>query len=72
MKIFSASGQQIDVKEGSATALPSLQSYPLHLRQALMASEEARFGWNSGLDLFGTLRSAVDRKSTRLNSSYRT
>ena len=59
VKIFSASGQQIDVKEGSATALPSLQSYPLHLRQALMASEEARFGWNSGLDLFGTLRSAL-------------
>ena len=59
VKIFSASGQQIDAKEGSATALPSLQSYPLHLRQALMASEEARFGWNSGLDLFGTLRSAL-------------
>lgn len=61
VKIFSASGQQIDVKEGSSTALPSLQSYPLHLRQALMASEEARFGWNSGLDLFGTLRSALRR-----------
>ena len=61
VKIFSASGQQIDAKEGSATALPSLQSYPLHLRQALMASEEARFGWNSGLDLFGTLRSALRR-----------
>ena len=58
VKIFSASGQQIDVKEGSATALPSLQSYPLHLRQALMASEEARFGWNSGIDPFGTVRSA--------------
>ena len=61
VKIFSASGQQIDAKEGSATALPSLQSYPLHLRQALLASEEARFGWNSGLDLFGTLRSALRR-----------
>jgi penicillin-binding protein 1A len=61
VKIFSASGQQIDVKEGSATALPSLQSYPLHLRQALMASEEARFGWNSGIDPFGTLRSAFRR-----------
>ena len=61
VKIFSAGGQQIDAKEGSSTALPSLQSYPLHLRQALMASEEARFGWNSGLDLFGTLRSALRR-----------
>ena len=61
VKIFSASGQQIDAKEGSSTALPTLQSYPLHLRQALMASEEARFGWNSGLDLFGTLRSALRR-----------
>jgi peptidoglycan glycosyltransferase len=61
VKIFAASGQQIDAKEGSATALPSLQSYPLHLRQALLASEEARFGWNSGLDLFGTLRSALRR-----------
>jgi peptidoglycan glycosyltransferase len=61
VKIFSASGQQIDNKEGSATALPSLASYPLHLRQALMASEEARFGWNSGLDLFGTVRSALMR-----------
>ena len=59
VKIFSASGQQIDAKEGSATALPSLQSYPLHLRQALLASEEARFGWNSGIDPFGTLRSAL-------------
>ena len=61
VKIFSASGRQIDAREGSSTALPSLQSYPLHLRQALMASEEARFGWNSGLDLFGTLRSALRR-----------
>ena len=61
VKIFSASGRQIDAREGSSTALPSLRSYPLHLRQALMASEEARFGWNSGLDLFGTLRSALRR-----------
>lgn len=59
VKIFAADGRQIDAKEGSSTALPSLQSYPLHLRQALMASEEARFGWNSGIDLFGTLRSAL-------------
>nr|WP_259735642.1 transglycosylase domain-containing protein [Synechococcus sp. CS-1329] len=59
VRIVSASGQQIDAKEGSATALPSLQAYPLHLRQALMASEEARFGWNSGVDLFGTLRSVL-------------
>ena len=59
VKIFSADGRQIDAREGSSTALPSLQSYPLHLRQALMASEEARFGWNSGIDLFGTVRSAL-------------
>ena len=59
VKIFAASGQQIDAQQGSATALPSLGAYPLHLRQALMASEEARFGWNSGVDLFGTLRSAL-------------
>ncbi len=59
VKIYAASGQQIDAKEGSSTALPSLASYPLHLRQALLASEEARFGWNSGIDLFGTLRSAL-------------
>ncbi len=61
VKIFSADGHQVDAKEGSSTALPSLQAYPLHLRQALMASEEARFGWNSGIDLFGTLRSALRR-----------
>ena len=61
VKIFAASGRQIDAREGSSTALPSLQSYPLHPRQALMASEEARFGWNSGLDLVGTLRSALRR-----------
>ncbi|WP_398335785.1 FHA domain-containing protein, partial [Vulcanococcus sp.] len=59
VKIFAASGQQIDAQQGSATALPSLGAYPLHLRQALLASEEARFGWNSGIDLFGTLRSAL-------------
>ena len=59
VKIFAANGQQIDAQQGSATALPSLQAYPLHLRQALLASEEARFGWNSGVDLFGTLRSAL-------------
>lgn len=59
VKILAADGQQIDAQQGSATALPSLADYPLHLRQALMASEEARFGWNSGIDLFGTLRSAL-------------
>ncbi len=59
VKIFSAAGEQIDAREGSATALPSLDAYPLHLRQALLASEEARFGWNSGVDLFGTLRSVL-------------
>ena len=61
VKIFADDGQQIDAAQGSATALPALQSYPLHLRRALMASEEARFGWNSGIDLFGTLRSALLR-----------
>ncbi|MDA7435784.1 transglycosylase domain-containing protein [Synechococcus sp. AH-601-C19] len=59
VKIFSLDGRQIDAKEGSSTALPSLRSYPLHLRQALIASEEARFGWNSGIDFFGTFRSAL-------------
>ena len=61
VKIFSASGQQIDARQGSAIALPDLRDYPLHLRQALIASEEARFGWNSGIDLFGTVRSALLR-----------
>ena len=61
VKILSADGRQIDGQQGSATALPSLTDYPLHLRQALLASEEARFGWNSGIDLFGTLRSALLR-----------
>jgi penicillin-binding protein 1A len=59
VKILSADGQQIDAQQGSATALPALADYPLHLRQALLASEEARFGWNSGIDLFGTVRSAL-------------
>ena len=59
VKIVSADGRQIDAREGSAMALPSLQDYPLPLRQALLASEDSRFGWNSGLDLFGTLRSLV-------------
>jgi penicillin-binding protein 1A len=61
VKIVSADGRQIDGREGSATALPSLHDYPLQLRQALLASEDSRFGWNSGLDLFGTLRSLVRR-----------
>lgn len=61
VKIYSANGQQVDSQEGSSTALPSLQAYPIHLRQALLASEEARFGWNSGIDLFGTVRSALRR-----------
>jgi peptidoglycan glycosyltransferase len=61
VKIHASDGTQIDAKQGSATALPSLHSYPRHLRLALLASEEARFGWNSGIDLFGTLRSAVKR-----------
>ena len=61
VKIYASDGSQVDAKQGSATALPSLGSYPLHLRQALIASEEARFGWNSGLDLFGTFRSALLR-----------
>ena len=61
VKIHASDGTQIDAKQGSATALPSLDSYPRHLRLALLASEEARFGWNSGIDLFGTVRSAVKR-----------
>jgi penicillin-binding protein 1A len=62
VKIHASDGTQIDLKQGSATAMPSLQSYPLHLRQALLASEDARFGWNSGLDLFGTLRAALTQR----------
>ena len=61
VKIYAGNGEQVDSQEGSSTALPSLQAYPLHLRQALLASEEARFGWNSGIDFFGTLRSALRR-----------
>ena len=61
VKIYAANGQQIDAREGSATALPSLFDYPPQLRRALLASEDARFGWNSGLDLFGTLRSVLRR-----------
>lgn len=61
VKILSIDGRQIDAKEGSATALPSLSSYPMVLRQALLASEDARFGWNSGLDLYGVGRSLVRR-----------
>ena len=61
IKVFAADGRQVDAAEGSSIALPSLQAYPAHLRQALVASEDARFGWNSGIDLFGTLRSALLR-----------
>ena len=61
VKILAADGQQIDAKEGSSTALPSLEAYPMVLRQALLASEDARFGWNSGLDLYGVGRSLVRR-----------
>lgn len=59
VKIVSADGNRVDEQEGAATALPRLEDYPLHLRQALLASEDARFGWNSGLDIGGTLRSLV-------------
>lgn len=59
IKIYASNGQQIDLQQGSATALPSLRDYPIHLRQALLASEDERFGWNSGLDVFGTLRAAL-------------
>lgn len=59
VKIATQQGQRVDEQEGAPTALPSLEDYPLHLRQALMASEDARFGWNSGLDIGGTLRSLV-------------
>jgi len=61
VKIYSPNGQQVDSQEGSSTALPSLKAYPMHLRQALLSSEEARFGWDSGIDLFGTVRSALRR-----------
>ena len=59
LKILSADLRRIDGQEGAATALPRLADYPPHLRRALIASEDARFGWNSGLDLFGTLRALV-------------
>ena len=59
LKIVSADFRRIDGREGAATALPNLADYPNQLRLALIASEDARFGWNSGLDLFGTLRSLV-------------
>ncbi len=61
VKIVAADGRRIDSREGAATALPTLEDYPLVLRQALLASEDARFGWNSGLDIGGTLRSLVRR-----------
>lgn len=59
VKIVSAEGQRIDEREGAMTALPRLEEYPLHLRQALLASEDARFGWNSGLDFGGMARSLL-------------
>ncbi len=59
--VIAAGGERIDAREGAPVALPSLHDYPLVLRQALIASEESRFGWNSGIDLFGTLRSLVRR-----------
>ncbi|MFM7087328.1 MAG: transglycosylase domain-containing protein [Cyanobium sp.] len=61
VKVVAADGRRVDGKEGAATALPTLEDYPLVLRQALIASEDARFGWNSGLDIGGTLRSLVKR-----------
>ncbi len=59
VKIVSTDGKRVDEQEGAATALPKLDDYPLYLRQALLASEDARFGWNSGLDFAGTLRSLL-------------
>jgi peptidoglycan glycosyltransferase len=61
VKIVSADGRRIDSREGASTALPALEDYPLVLRRALLASEDANFGWNSGLDIGGTLRSLVRR-----------
>jgi len=61
VKIVADDGRRIDSREGAATALPTLEDYPLVLRQALLASEDAHFGWNSGLDIGGTLRSLVRR-----------
>ncbi|MFN9637769.1 MAG: transglycosylase domain-containing protein [Synechococcaceae cyanobacterium] len=61
VKIMAADGRRIDAREGAATALPTLEDYPLVLRQALIASEDSRFGWNSGLDIGGTMRSLLQR-----------
>ena len=61
VKIVASDGRRIDSREGASTALPSLADYPLVLRQALIASEDSHFGWNSGLDIGGTLRSLVKR-----------
>ncbi len=61
VKIVSPGGQRIDSREGAATAMARLEDYPLVLRQALLASEDAHFGWNSGLDIGGTLRSLIRR-----------
>ncbi len=61
VKIVSPRGERIDSREGAATAMVRLEDYPLVLRQALLASEDAHFGWNSGLDIGGTLRSLLRR-----------
>lgn len=61
VKIVATDGRRIDSREGASTALATLEDYPLVLRQALIASEDSHFGWNSGLDLGGTLRSLVRR-----------
>jgi peptidoglycan glycosyltransferase len=61
VKIVAADGRRIDSREGAPTAMASLEDYPLVLRQALLASEDSRFGWNSGLDIGGTVRSLVQR-----------
>ncbi|MEB3199083.1 MAG: transglycosylase domain-containing protein [Synechococcaceae cyanobacterium] len=61
VKIVDGNGRRIDSREGASTAMPGLEDYPLVLRQALIASEDSRYGWNSGLDLGGTLRSLVKK-----------
>ncbi|MFM7312455.1 MAG: transglycosylase domain-containing protein, partial [Cyanobium sp.] len=61
VKIVDGNGRRIDSQEGAATALPTLEDYPLVLRQALIASEDSHFGWNSGLDIGGTLKALVKR-----------
>jgi peptidoglycan glycosyltransferase len=61
VKIVAADGRRIDSREGAPTAMARLEDYPLVLRQALLASEDSRFGWNSGLDIGGTVRSLVRR-----------